>query len=43
MLWKIKKKIGRNKEQIRKNYDNNHQNFKNKNSKSRVQLLALKE
>ena len=35
------KKIGRNKEPIKKIYPNNHENFKNTNSKSRVQLLAL--
>ena len=37
------KKIGRNKEPIKKIYPNNHENFKNTNSKSRVQLLALKK
>ena len=40
MLWKIKKKIGRNKEQIKKNI---FESFKNTNSKCRVHLLALME
>ena len=43
MLWKIKKKSGEIKNKLRKIYPNNHENFKNTNSKSRVQLLALKK
>ena len=43
MLWKIKKKSGEIKNKLRKIYPNNHENFKNTNSKSVVQLLALKE
>ena len=42
-LWKIFKKSGEIKNKLRKIYPNNHENFKNTNSKSRVQLLALKE
>ena len=43
MLWKNFKKSGEIKNKLRKIYYNNHENFKNTNSKSRVQLLALKE
>ena len=43
MLWKILKKSGEIKNKLRKIYHNNHVNFKNTSSKSRVQLLALKE
>ena len=42
MLWKILKKSGEIKK-LRKIYHNNHENFKNTNTTSRVQLLALKE
>ena len=42
-LWKILKKSGEIKNKLRKICPNNHENFKNTNSKSRVQLLALKE
>ena len=35
------KKLGEIKNKLRKIYPNNHENFKNTNSKSRVQLLAL--
>ena len=34
--------IGEIKNKLRRIYPNNHENFKNTNSKSRVQLLALK-
>ena len=37
------KKSGEIKSKLRKIYPNNHENFKSTNSKSRVQLLALKE
>ena len=43
MLWKIKKESGEIKNKLRKIYPNNQENFKNTNSKSMVQLLALKE
>ena len=43
MLWKIFNKSGEIKNKLRKIYPNNHGNFKNTNSKSRVQLLALRE
>ena len=43
MLWKMFKKSGEIKNKLRKIYPNNHENFKSTNSKSRVQLLALKE
>ena len=43
MLWKIKKKSGEIKNKLRKIHPNNHENFKNTNSKSKVKLLALKE
>ena len=43
MLWKVFKKSGEIKNKLRKIYRNNHENFKNTNSKSKVQLLALKE
>ena len=43
MLWKFCKKSGEIKNKLRKIYPNNHENFKSRNSKSRVQLLALKE
>ena len=36
------KKSGEIKSKLRKIYPNNHENFKNTNSKSRVKLLALK-
>ena len=42
MLWKIFKKSGEIKNKLRKIYPNNHENFKNPNIKSRVQLPALK-
>ena len=37
------KKSGEIKSKLRKIYPNNHENFKSTNSKSRVQLLVLKE
>ena len=43
MLWKMFKKSGEIKNKLRKIYPNNHENFKNTNSTSTVQLLALKE
>ena len=43
MLWKIFKKLGEIKNKLRKIYPNYHENFKNTNSKSRVQLLTYKE
>ena len=43
MLWKMFKKSGEIKNKLRKIYPNNHENFKSAKSKSRVQLLALKE
>ena len=43
MLWKVFKKSGEIKNKLRKIYRNNHENFKNTNSKSKVQLLALNE
>ena len=43
MLWKIFKKSGEIKNKLRKIHPNNHENFKNTNGKSRVQLMALKE
>ena len=43
MLWKVFKKSGEIKNKLRKIYRNNHENFKNTNSKSKVQLLAFKE
>ena len=43
MLWKIFKKSGEIKNKLRKIHPNNHENFKNTNSKSKVKLLALKE
>ena len=35
--------MGEIKNKLKQIYPNNHENFKNRNSKSRVQLLALKE
>ena len=43
MLRKIFKKSGEIKNKLKKICHNNHESFKNTNSKSRVQLLALKE
>ena len=44
MLWKkFFKKSREIKNKLTKIYPNNHENFKNTNSKSDVQLLALKE
>ena len=43
MLWKIFEKLGEIKNKLRKIYPNYHENFKNTNSKSRVQLLTYKE
>ena len=37
------KKSGEIKNKLRKIYPNNHENFKNANSKSRVQSLTLQE
>ena len=36
------KKLGEIKNKLRKIYPNNHEKFKNTNSKSRVQLLACR-
>ena len=40
---KLKKKSGEIMSNLRKIYSNNHENFKNTKSKSRLKLLALKE
>ena len=43
MLWTILKKSGEIKNKLGKIHPNNHENFKNTTSKSRDQLLAVKE
>ena len=43
MLRKIFEKLGEIKNKLRNIYPNYHENFKNTNSKSRVQLLTYKE